>query len=214
MSQPKSFTKLDNLAANGVTAAIALDLANVAEVAVYVGTAATWGSGTAILEQSFDGGTTWFTVPNASWTAGVANQYLGRASLIGGGKVRISLSGATSPSLDFAVKVEQVQARNVVSYTFAANGSSAAFPIGEGIPSYPVTTVTTPAGIVTWAAQGTWGAGTLVLQVSPDGGTTWYNQQAGITANGIQYAAGVTDLLGRFTLSGATAPSLTVFAVI
>lgn len=214
MSQLKSFTKLANLPATGVTAAISLDIASEAEVAVYVGTGATWGGGTAILQQSFDGGTTWFTVPNASWTAGVANQCLGRASIIGGGKVRISLSGATSPSLDFAVKVEQVKSRKVVSYAFAANGSTASFQIGEDIPQYPVTTVTTPAGVVTWAAQGTWGSGTLVLEVSPDGGTTWYKQQAGITANGIQYAAGVTDLLGRFTLSGATSPSLAVYAVI
>lgn len=214
MAINNSFTKLNTLAANGSTAAILLNLAVEAEVTMYVGASATWGAGTAILQQSFDGGTTWYTVPNAAWTSGVALQVLGRVSVFGAGQLRVTLSGATSPALDFHVKVEQARSRNIMTFALTANGSTNAFLINDDLPNFPVVTTNTNSAICPWAAQGTWGGGTLVLQVSPDGGATWYNQQAGLTANGIQYTPNMTDLLGRFTLTGATSPSLTMFVVV
>ena len=213
MPFPLSYTALATLSANGQSAAVALGLATEAEVTVYSGATQTWGGGTAVLQQSFDGGTTWFNVPNASWTSGAANTVLGRVPVIGGGLVRISLSGATTPTLNFAIKVEQVNNRPILNFTLTANGSTPVFSLPDGISVLPVTTKTVADNVVAWAAQGTWGGGTLALQVSPDGGTTWFNQQAGLTANGVQYSAGASDMLGRFTLTGATSPSLTIYVV-
>lgn len=213
MSLPISFTKLATLAASGSSVGIPLGQATEAEVTLYVGANATWGGGTLTLTQSFDGGTTWLTVPNVSATAGVANQVLGRYTVIGGGQIRATLAGATTPSLDIAVKVEQVKNRPVLNYTLTANGSTPSFVISEETPAMPVTNLSTPANVLMWAAQGTWGSGTLVFEVSPDGGTTWYKQLAGITANGLGYSQGLSDVLGRFTLSGATTPSLSLFVL-
>lgn len=212
MPIPSSYTALTALSADGQTAAIDLGYATEAEVTVYLGTGATFGSGTLILQQSFDGGTTYYTVPNFSKTSGTANTLLGKIPVIGGGKIRASLSGSTSPTLNVCIKVEQVSSRKVQQFSLTANGSTAAFNFNPS-PAYPVTTDVVDSYVMAWAGQGTWGSGTLVLEVSPDGGTTWFKQQAGITANGIQYASSVTDTLCRFTLSGATSPSLTIFAV-
>jgi hypothetical protein len=211
MSQVLSYTVMTTLSANGSTAAVNLVNSTETEVTIYSGATQTWGSGTVILQQSFDAGTTWHTVPNASWTSGAANTLLGRVTVLGGGTVRLTLSGSTTPTLNFAVKAEQVKARPMYQYTLLANGSTPVFPINDDTANIWVANKTTPDGLVGWGAQGTWGSGTLALQVSPDG-STWYNQQAGITANGVQYATGVTDLLGRFTLSGASSPSLTIYA--
>ncbi len=207
-----SYTALTALSADGQSAAIDLGYATEAEVTVYLGAAATFGSGTLILQQSFDGGTTYYTVPNFSKTSGTANTVLGKVPVIGGGKIRASLSGSTSPTLNVCIKVEKISSREVKTFRLTANGSTNPF-IYVPNPAYPVTTDVVGSNVLTWVGQGTWGSGTLVLEVSPDGGTTWFKQQAGISSNGIQYASGVTDTLCRFTLSGATNPSLSIYAV-
>lgn len=212
MPLPFNYVAMTTLAANGQTAAIDLGINTVTEATVYLNANATWGSGTLILQQSFDGGTTYYTVPNFSKTSGSASTVLGRVPVIGGGLLRASLSGATSPSLGVCIKVEEVAAPLVKQFSLTANGSTTPFYFTP-VANYPVTTQVEGDNLLVWAAQGTWGSGTLALQVSPDGGTTWFNQQAGITANGTQYAAGVSDTLCRFTLTGATSPSLTIYAV-
>lgn len=212
MPIPLSFTNVTTLSADGNSAAISLGNATEAEVTIYMGSAATWGSGTAILQQSFDGGTTYFTVPNASWTSGTASTQLARLTLIGGGQFRVNLSGSTSPSLSFNIKVEQVNSQPVRQVSFTADGNSSTFQFNPK-SSFPVTTKSVDDDILVWAAQGTWGSGTMTLMVSPDGGTTWYKQAAGLTANGIKYANGVSDNLFRFNLAGATNPALTVYFV-
>lgn len=213
MPNPISFTTLTTLAADGQTAAIDLGINTVVEATVYLGAAATWGGGTLILQQSFDGGTTYFTVPNFSKTSGAASTLLGRVPVIGGGKLRASLSGATGPSLGVNIKVEAIAADPALKqFKLTANGSTSAF-VYKPAAAYPVTTQVEGDNLLVWSAQGTWGSGTVVLEVSPDGGTTWFKQQAGISANGVQYSNGVSDTLCRFTLSGATNPVLTISAV-
>ena len=56
-------------------------------------------------------------------------------------------------------------------------------------------------------ASGTWGGGTLTLQASPDGGTTWYTV-ATLSANGRSKVFLGTGEIVRVTLSGATTPTL------
>jgi hypothetical protein len=66
-----------------------------------------------------------------------------------------------------------------------------------------------------FAAQGTFGGGTATLEVSPDGGTTWFLLAAGLTANGLQHvlAANNVEQLARVKLTGSTSPTLTMFVV-
>lgn len=55
---------------------------------------------------------------------------------------------------------------------------------------------------------GTFGAGTVQLQQSPDGGTNWFNVGAAITAAGRYVVTVYSQTPLRLNLSGATAPSL------
>jgi hypothetical protein len=83
--------------------------------------------------------------------------------------------------------------------TLAANGNSASlsWPGARGV----------------FTAWGTFGAGTLTLQQSPDDGTTWINvDRAGdtfctFTANG-EGGFELGGCLVRVSLAGATAPSI------
>jgi len=60
-------------------------------------------------------------------------------------------------------------------------------------------------------AYGTFGGGTLELQASPDGGTTWITiPGTTFTNNGIGNFQINLDCLVRATLSGSTAPNLNV----
>lgn len=70
------------------------------------------------------------------------------------------------------------------------------------------TAVEWPGGKGTFAAWGTFGAGTAKLQWSPDGGTTWLDvSSASLTANGyINFEIAPGKL--RANLAGATTPSL------
>jgi len=90
------------------------------------------------------------------------------------------------------------------STPLVANGSTPAVP-------YSATT-----GRCTVAAWGTFGGGTLTMEMSPDGGTTWIALDPSgstvntFTANGVGNFQINIDCLVRATLSGATTPSVNV----
>lgn len=56
-------------------------------------------------------------------------------------------------------------------------------------------------------ASGTWGAGTLTLEASPDNGTTWFSVTS-LTANGRTKVFLGSGENVRVTLSGATAATI------
>lgn len=55
----------------------------------------------------------------------------------------------------------------------------------------------------------TYGGGTLKLQVSPDGGTTWFAVDT-MTANGVKHVTGNADQVFRIKIGAATNPALTL----
>lgn len=56
--------------------------------------------------------------------------------------------------------------------------------------------------------SGTFGGGTVQFQQSPDGGTTWFNVGAGVTAAGRQVITVYSQCAIRLTLTGATSPAI------
>jgi len=94
------------------------------------------------------------------------------------------------------------------SAVLTSNGTSAVFTV-------PDTTGTTEVAVL---AAGNFGGGTLTLQTSPDGGTTWFNCAAGITgSNAIVFGTpqviertltSNVSRLFRLSLTGATNPSI------
>lgn len=66
-------------------------------------------------------------------------------------------------------------------------------------------------GRVTYAAQGTFGSGTVALQFSLDDGSTWSSvgSAANLTAAGVA-GAEIPPCLIRVNLSGSTSPNLNV----
>lgn len=184
------------LSANGQTAAIVPDTAGEFEATVYLGTA-TFGSGTLVMQTSFDGGTTWHNIPSASWTSGTANAQLAKITAVGP-RFRFSLSGATSPSLVITVKLERVRAIDVHSFSFTADASGASFMLPTDLT------------LLAWAAQGTFGSGTVKITASPDGGTTFF-QLDSTTSAACKHISSITDVLVRAEVTGSTTPTLTVF---
>lgn len=209
LSNQASYTAFSNLAANGSTSSISVPMGGAYECTLFLGTGATWGAGTITPQESFDGGTTWLSHPSFTVTSGSANSQIGRFTFHAP-LVRFTLSGATSPSLDLRASVELIRSANIFSATFAANGSSTVFQIPDQADVVANTTYINGDPAVSWGAFGTWGSGTLALQVSPDGGTTWFNVDT-LTANGKKLTKPVTQLLGRLTLTGATSPALTAY---
>jgi hypothetical protein len=181
------------LAADGSTAALVLG-GPVNTVNVFLKEGASDGGGTLIMQVSFDGGTTWTTVPSASWTSGdgILGQYT-----VYGQHIRFTLSGATSPT-NFVIQVSAValSPESQSSGNFVADGTTL-FLFGRA-----------PAAGALYG-DGTWGSGTLKLEFSTDGGTTWYDTGASLTADG---SAAFTNVAGatvfRAALSGATSPVL------
>lgn len=186
------------LTANGNT--VAFELPGAAnDVSVFLMEGAAYGAGTLHMESSFDGGTTWVDVPTASWTSG--DGHLGTYA-VHGSDIRFNLAGATAPS-DMTVQVSAT-ARNqwtVNAGTITANGS------------VDVLLGRKPAA-ATLFAVGTWGTGTLKLQFSVDGGTTWYDG-ASLTANGGgEFDNSDADAtIWRINLAGATSPDLDWFVI-
>jgi hypothetical protein len=60
----------------------------------------------------------------------------------------------------------------------------------------------------TLIATGTWGGGTITLQLSPDGGTTWVSTSYTLSANGEQHGTDMIATHARLNLAGATTPDL------
>lgn len=81
--------------------------------------------------------------------------------------------------------------------TLSANGST--------------TAVQHNGGTAFLAASGTFGSGTLRLEFSPDNGTTYIATGVSLTAAGRGSELLPTGVLVRATLTGATAPSLSVW---
>lgn len=201
-------TKYATLAANGQTAVEVLPQGEY-EAEVYVQASPTWGAGTLKLQGSPDGGTTWIDFPaTSSWTTG-GNKLTNTTPIripAGIDRLRFDLAGATGPSItpqlvvrkaDSNVVLGAQPSREPVKFTFTADGTGASFYLNDA-PEM--------VGLVGW---GTWGAGTITLQTSPDAGTTWYALDT-LTANGIKRVTGLRDNLFRLVLSGSTSPALTV----
>lgn len=79
----------------------------------------------------------------------------------------------------------------------AANANSQAFP--------------SAGDYITLIASGTFGGGTITVQVSPDNGTTWISTSATLTAAGVTNFIGGEGLLFRLALTGATNPSISAW---
>jgi hypothetical protein len=219
------------LSANGSTTSMTLPSAGLNLLEVYLGTGATFGSGTVTVQSSPDGGTTWVTSPigTATFTSGSANTLVNRF-FVYGPVVRFTLAGATSPSLDIRAIAKEVReprgasasAPNSpsigapVTFAFTANATSATIMV----PSYDQSLVTD----VAVAASGTFGSGTLTLQTSPDGGTTWFAVGTAVTAAGyitvgtpllvpMQLTAN-THRMFRLVLTGATSPAISARVIL
>lgn len=214
MSNPISFTALTAFAADANSAAIALSPAACHEVTIYHGAGVTFGSGTLKLQTSPDGGTTWVDVSGATWTTAVANRIKQVFSPVYGTQLRVALTGSTSPVLNVSVRVARLKFGVVTPV----------LPITADIAgTVPFTVQPTPNSTILGAplqdfavfAWGTWGSGTLTLQSSPDGGTTWFDAAAGITANALTLWSGalMVDTLYRFKVTGSTAPALSVIVI-
>lgn len=81
--------------------------------------------------------------------------------------------------------------------TFTANGQSTGVPF--------------PGGAGTVHADGTFGSGTLSLEVSSDGGTTYTNGGTSVqlTAEGLfNFTLPSDELIVRLDLAGATSPTI------
>lgn len=173
--------------------------------------------GTITLQESFDGGTTWVNHPTFTITSVTAGAYIGKA-IVHAPLIRLSSAGSTALNLPIQIKVnslrftQQFPGAITNPITFTANGTSASFLVNDYSIAGSTTTVNGDKQ-VPWTAQGTWGGGTLALQASPDGGTNWFQVDTA-TANIKKLTKPVTDQLFRFVLTGATAPSLTVWVVV
>ena len=82
----------------------------------------------------------------------------------------------------------------------AANGNSAVFSIKRDVPAEGVQ--------MELYVLGTLGGGTVVLQASPDGGTTWQTITSAITTVGRTLITVCSQCPLRLNLSGATSPSV------
>lgn len=82
---------LETLSANGSTATLSVQV-----TALFLQLSGTFGGGTAVVEYKPLGSSTWYAVEGASFTSGPVSRVL---SLPISAVARVTLSGATSPSL-------------------------------------------------------------------------------------------------------------------
>lgn len=184
------------LLANGATTSVPVQ-ASFLEVDVFVQDTPTWGGGTLALQTSPDGGTTWMNVTGATWTSG-GGRLTASAPInaVGGTALRLNLTGATSPNIIPNIVARRVEFRQVDSdVLLTANGVSKTFR-ASALPER--------IGVFMF---GTFGGGTLAFQVSPDNGTSWYNVHTR-TANDYTRVDAVREYVYRFSLTGATSPSI------
>lgn len=180
------------LTADGNTAAFSLP-GDVCDIDVYIADAETWGGGTLKMQTSFDGGTTWVDVPNASWTSG--DGLLSAGVRAYGRDVRFNLAGATSPVIDVTIKAVAVSQASVEVYgPLTDNGN---------------TVVLAPrGGAVAVFVKGTWDSGSLTLSHSPDGTLYVDSGMTAITANGGGFFTNTCgDTLLRLVLASVAAAS-------
>jgi hypothetical protein len=195
-----NYTVFTTLTDNGSTETVTLT-GSVNDVCVMFGTGVTFDSGTLTGEVSYDGGTTWMDCVNAiAITSATAGTHQGTYRVYGECLFRLTLAGSTSPSLDVAVQVARAERVIPHVYTLTADGSTPTF-MADG------------AGLhVSAGLFGDFGSGSVYFEFSPDGGTTWYKESGAITANTSGLHEISNHALFRFTLSGATDPSLTIVA--
>jgi hypothetical protein len=82
-----------NLTVDGAGASVQLPFAKATVIL-----SGDFGSGTAIIQMLLADGATWLAITGASWTAAVTQE------IVVEGQVRVSLSGATSPDLDWEIR--------------------------------------------------------------------------------------------------------------
>jgi hypothetical protein len=187
MSDTNAFAELT---ANGQSAAYEMP-GDVCDVDVYLDDAETWGGGTLIVQSSPDGGTTWISVASASWTVG--DGYLGTVRAYGR-DIRLSLSGATSPSLTVTVRATPVASVVRKVATLTANGNTD-FALSR-------------AGGFALFALGTWDSGSLTLSLTPDNLTYYDSGLTALTADGGQaYANTPNDTQLRLVLASVVTAS-------
>lgn len=201
MSKSSVYSAITTMTANGNSAAVDLSsLGTAFQVDIYFGTGVTFDSGSLQLQASPDGGTTWLAVPGATAiTTATANSYKASYSVYAGTQVRFALTGVVTASvLNPVIRATSLRYETTESFALTANGDTASFVLRD---------VFKPIG---WAAFGTWGSGTLTLKVSPDGGTTWFALDSA-TANALKHTTNTAEeMLCKFTLAGATTPSLSI----
>ena len=65
------------------------------------------------------------------------------------------------------------------------------------------------SGRITVFVWGTWGGATVVIDISPDDGATWFPLSAGLSANGFEtLELGAGTYIARASITGGTAASL------
>jgi hypothetical protein len=190
-------TLFPTLTANGSTAPVISTIAGAMEVDIFVQDTAAFGGGTLRLQQSPDLGVTWLDVPGASYTAGAGRlTAAGPVLVIGGSQLRMTVGSAVSPVLTLQIAVRRVEFRQVFSGSLTANGIVGPFYLTQ-----------LPANVGSMI-YGTFGGGNVRLQVSEDGGTTWYTVTTK-TANDYTRVDSTRSGLYQFVLAGATTPALT-----
>lgn len=187
MSTTNAFAELT---ANGQSAAFECP-GDVNDIDVYLDDAETWGGGTLIVQSSPDGGTTWIAVASASWTSG--DGYLGSVRAYGR-DIRLSLSGATTPSLTVTVRATSVASVVRKVATLTANGNTD-FALNR-------------AGDFALFALGTWDSGSLTLSVTPDNTSYYDSGLTALTADGGQaYTNTAGDTQLRLVLASVVTAS-------
>lgn len=93
---------------------------------------------------------------------------------------------------------QKIETTSAVTFAADGNGATQALPYMSA------------SGSITAFATGTFGSGTLKVQVSADG-TNWYDSGVtGITVAGILKITGLACRFIRPVLTGSTAPSISV----
>ena len=205
-------------AADGNGSNIVVDPGNDVILSIYTGANATIGGGTLTLQVSPDGGTTFVDTADISVTVVSADSLVAHVQAKGS-LFRLNLNGSTAPNLDIDVTVIETRSRGT--------GNQERIGVGSGSSSFTVDgtsvvhrNVRNDSQQVAWSAVGTFGSGTVTLQYTIDGGTTWKDADT-LSADG--YAKVSTGLVlsevddnvyafldqWRFVLSGSTSPVLT-----
>lgn len=223
----ETFFTVPTITGNSSTAPINLPSAGLNLIEVFAGAGVNFGAGgTVNVQFLLPDGAFWTGTPAAlgagTFNSATANTFIGRYYVYGP-QMRFTVTGATAAAaIDLNVRASEVRETQALAAS-APNGGLMSLPAGVVLTSNgtsAVFTVPDTAGITEVAvlAAGTFGGGTLTLQTSPDGGTTWFNCAAGITGpNTIVFGTpqviertltSNVSRLFRLSLTGATNPSI------